>query len=65
MIRKILTYVENVVVIAAVGVPVHYFTGLEWPWAIVIGAAASIALRWLIRRGMHAQVRKPPVAGGR
>ena len=65
MLKNILTYVENVVVIAAVGVPVHYLTGLDWPWAILIGAAASIVLRWLIHRGMLAQVRKPPVAGGR
>ncbi len=39
MLKTMLTYVENVIVIVAVGVSVHYLGGLEWPWAISIGAA--------------------------
>ena len=64
MFKTALSTAENVAVIAAVGVPVHYLAGLDWPWAIVIGAAVSIALRWLIRGGTLARVRKPPLAGG-
>ena len=55
-----LTYVENVVVIVAVGVPVHYLAGLDWPWAILIGAAVLVALRWLMHSAAVARVRKRP-----
>jgi hypothetical protein len=65
MSKTALTYIEAAALIAAVSVPVHYFGEIDWPWAIVIGAAASIGLRWLIHRGMPAPLRKPPVAGGR
>ena len=65
MAKTALSYVERVLLIVAVGVPVHYLGGLDWPWAIVIGAAASIALGWLIHSGTVARGRKPPVAGGR
>jgi hypothetical protein len=41
----VLTYAAFIV---AVGAPLHYLAGLDWPWAIVIGAAASIMLRFLI-----------------
>ena len=41
MLKTMLTYVENVTVIVAVGVSVHYLAGLDWPWAILIGAAVS------------------------
>ena len=44
MLKTMLTYAENVIVIVAVGVSVHYLGGLDWPWAIVIGAAVSVAL---------------------
>jgi hypothetical protein len=64
MLKTVLTYVETVIVIAAVGVPIHYLAGLDWPWAIVIGAAVSVALRWLIRNGSLARARKPPLTGG-
>jgi hypothetical protein len=63
VLTRLRTTIENVVVIAAVGVPVHYLTGLDWPWAIVIGAAAIIALRWLIHLGGLDQRRKPPLPG--
>ena len=59
MLKTMLTYAENVIVIVAVGVSVHYLGGLDWPWAIVIGAAVSVALRWLLvawrsrARGSH------------
>ena len=44
MFKTVLSTAENVAVIAAVGVQVHYRAGLDWPWAIVIGAAVLIAL---------------------
>ena len=62
---KALKYVGAVAVIVAVSVPVHYLGGLDWPWAIVIGAATSIILSWLIHGGTVARLRKPPLPGGR
>jgi hypothetical protein len=61
--KTTLSYLENVVVIVAVGVPVHYLAGLDWPWAMVIGAAVSVALRWFIRGGAVARLRKRPLTG--
>jgi membrane protein implicated in regulation of membrane protease activity len=65
MSKTALTYLEAVALIAAVSLPVHYLGGVDWPWAIVIGAAASIALRWLIHRAVAIRLRRPPLAGGR
>lgn len=65
MFKTALTYLEAVALIAAVSVPVHYLGEVDWPLAIAIGAAASIALRWLIHRGALEHLRKPPLAGGR
>jgi NhaP-type Na+/H+ or K+/H+ antiporter len=59
-----LTYFENVIVILAVGVSVHYLGGLDWPWAILLGAAVSVALRWLFRSVGVARAGKPPLTGG-
>ena len=42
MLKTILTYVGILTVIVVVGVAVHYFGGLDWPWAISIGAAAAV-----------------------
>ncbi len=64
MLKTMLTYVENLTVIVAVGVSVHYLVGLDWPWAISIGAAVFIALRWLLRTVGAARARKPPLTGG-
>ena len=64
MLKTMLTYVENVIVIVAVGASVHYLGGLDWPWAILIGAAVSVALRWLLRSVGPARARKPPLTGG-
>lgn len=64
MFKTVLSTAENLAGIAAVGVPVHYLAGLDWPWAIVIGAAVLIALRWLIHSGTLGGVRKPPLTGG-
>jgi hypothetical protein len=64
VLKKILTPVENVAVIGAVGVPVHYLAGLDWPWAILIGGAVLIALRWLLRSEAVARVRRRPLTGG-
>lgn len=65
MFKTALIYTEAIALIAAVSVPVRYLGEVDWPWAIGIGAAASIALRWLTRRAAPAQLRKPPPAGGR
>ena len=65
MSKRALVYAESVAFIVAVAVPVHYLGGLEWPWAIVIGAAASIMLRWLIHSETGARLRRRPLAGGR
>ena len=62
MLKTMLTYVENVVVIVAVGVSVHYLAGLDWPWAMLIGAAVSVALRWLTHSGAVSRLRKRPEA---
>jgi hypothetical protein len=64
MLKRLLTYAGNVIVIVAVGIPIHYLAGLDWPWAILIGAGLTVALRWLIRNGSLARVRKPPLTGG-
>jgi hypothetical protein len=65
MLKRALMYAESLAVILAVSVPVHYLGGLDWPWAIVIGAATSIVLRWLIHGGTLARLRKRPLPGGR
>lgn len=64
MFKTALTYVEAVALIAAASVSVHFLTQVDWPLAIGIGAAASIALRWLIHRGALEHLRRP-LAGGR
>lgn len=65
MSRRALLYAESLAVILAVSVSVHYVGGLDWPWAVVIGAAASIVVRWLIHGGILAHLRKRPLPGGR
>lgn len=52
MSRKLLIYAENAAVIIVVALVVHYLAGLDWPWAFVIGAGASIVLRWLVDHHM-------------
>ncbi len=64
MLKTMLSYVENVIVIVAVAFSLHYFGGLDWPWAILIGGGVSVALRWFLRSGVVARVRKPPLTGG-
>lgn len=61
--KTALVYGEAVAVIVAVSVPVHYLGGLDWPWAIVIGAGASVVLRSLIHGGIFARLRKRPLIG--
>ena len=56
MLNTMLSFVEKVIVIVAVGVSLHYLGGLDWPWAILIGAAVSVALRWFLRSGVAARV---------
>jgi hypothetical protein len=62
--KKAFIYAEVVAVILAVSVPVRYLGGLDWPWAIVIGAATSIVVRWVIH-GPVARMRQRPLTGGR
>jgi len=50
VLETMLTFIESVTVIVAVGVSLHYFGGLDWPWAILIGAGAAVALRWFLRK---------------
>jgi predicted aconitase with swiveling domain len=61
--KTALIYGEAVAVIVVVSVPIHYLGGLDWPWAIVIGAATSVVLRWLIHGGILARLRKRPLIG--
>lgn len=64
MLETMLISLGSVAVIAAVGVAVHYTAGLDWPWAIVIGAAIAIALRWLLRSEVEKGSGKPPLTRG-
>ena len=67
MWKKALTYAESATLIVAIGLPAHYLVGVDWPWAIVIGAVASVLLRLLIqseplltwRKARRRQVDKP------
>jgi hypothetical protein len=63
--KTALTYAETLVFVVAVSVPAHYLAGLDWPWAIVIGAAVSIALRRLIHSWKGVRRGKPRMSGGR
>ena len=65
MFKRALVYAESVAIIVAVSVPVHYLGGLDWPWAIVVGAATSVVLRGLVHGGTLARLRKRPLPGGR
>jgi hypothetical protein len=38
-------YAQTLVVLAVVAVAVHYLAGLDWPWAILAGAVASLLAR--------------------
>jgi hypothetical protein len=58
-------YAGSVAIIVAVSVAVHYPGGLDWPWAIVIGAATSVVMRRLIHSGTLARLRNRPLPGGR
>jgi hypothetical protein len=61
MSKTTVQYIQATAVITAVAAVVHYLTGLEWPWAILIGASASILLRVVLR---HPRT-PPPATGGR
>ena len=63
--KRALMYAESVAIIVALSVAVHYLGGLDWPRAIVIGAATSVVLRWLIHSGTLARLRNRPLPGGR
>jgi hypothetical protein len=61
--KTALKYAETVALIIAVSVPVHYLGEVDWPLTIGVGAAASIALRWLIHL-TDSNRRPPPYHGG-
>jgi hypothetical protein len=42
---KTAMYAATLTVLAATALVGHYLTGLDWPWAIVAGAAVSLAVR--------------------
>jgi hypothetical protein len=65
MFKRAVMYAESLAIIVAVSVAVHYLSGLDWPWAIVIGAATSVVLRRLIHSGTLARLRNRPLAGDR
>lgn len=65
MSSKAFMYAETVLVLVAVSLPVHYLGGLDWPWAIGVGAMTSMVVRWLIHSGVVARPRKRPLPGGR
>ena len=46
--RQPLLFVETVVVLATVAVVVHLAASVDWPWAVVAGAAVTVVLRALI-----------------
>jgi hypothetical protein len=48
MIKTVLPYAETAMFTAVTLPPVHYFAGLDWPWALVIGLATATVLRALI-----------------
>jgi hypothetical protein len=58
MLKTSRRYIETALFTAAVGVPVHYLAGLDWPWAIAVGLAASIVLRRVIHRGPPSNQRR-------
>ena len=65
MSTRALMYAESLAMTFAVSVPAHSFGGLDWPWAILLGAATSVVLRWLFHSGIVARRRKRPLTGGR
>ena len=42
-------YAQTLVILAVTAVVAHYLAGLDWPWALVAGAALSILARALIK----------------
>ena len=65
MSKTALTYAETVAFILAIGASAHYLGGLDWPWAIVIGAIGSVVLRLLIHSRPLRAWRKRPAPRGR
>lgn len=65
MSKTMLAYAETAALVVAVGLPVHYLAGLDWPWALVIGISASIILRFLIHAEHVRAFWKRPVIRGR
>jgi hypothetical protein len=49
-------YAEIAVILVAVATAVHYLAGVDWPWAVVAGAAAATLARGLIHRRTPARL---------
>ena len=47
MLKTTIHYIEAIAGVAAVAAPVHYVAGLDWPWAVFLGAAVVVVLRAL------------------
>lgn len=53
--KKVLLEAEAIAILAAVAAIVHFIASVDWPWAIVIGAATAVVARRLIHRRTPAQ----------
>jgi hypothetical protein len=60
VVKTALTPLGLVALIAVVAIPVHFLGEVDWPWAIGIGAAASIVLRSAIHRAALRDFEKRP-----
>jgi len=41
-------YAQTITILVAVTLVVHFGGGVDWPWAVATGAAASILLRTIL-----------------
>jgi preprotein translocase subunit SecE len=48
--KRATVHTETLVILAVVAVAAHHIVGLDWPWAIVAGAAASLVARAVFHR---------------
>lgn len=45
-----LRYFETAAITAAICLPLHYFTGMNWPRALAVGLVAAIVVRGIANR---------------
>jgi len=48
MFKTTFSYAQTLAILVMAAVGIHYATSLDWPWAILAGAAASAAVRPLL-----------------